>query len=108
MKKTILTLAATAAALVGVSGTATAAPFQSVNQRQAALMSRIDQGIRNGALTRSEASSLRQRFVQIQRLEQQYRRGGLSLAERRDLERRLDALTASIRVQKHDRDGRRR
>ncbi|HEY0414093.1 MAG TPA: hypothetical protein VGD66_13230 [Allosphingosinicella sp.] len=108
MKKTILTLAATAAALVSLSAPAAAAPFQSVDQRQANLFGRIDQGMRSGALTRSEAATLRVRFARLQRLERQYRRGGLTLAERRDLDRRFDALSNSIRAQKHDRDVRRR
>ena len=105
MKKTILTLAATAAALTGLTGTANAAPFGgNVNQREAQIAQRIDQGIRSGALTRGEAMNLRVRLDRIQRLEQAYRRGGLSFAERRDLDRRLDALSASVRVDKHDRD----
>jgi hypothetical protein len=109
MKKTILTLAATAAALTGLAGTANAAPFGgNVNQKEAQIAQRIDQGIRSGALTRGEAGNLRVRLNQIQRLEQGYRRGGLNMSERRDLDRRLDALSASVRVNKHDRDVRRR
>ena len=102
MKKIVLGLAA-AATLVGVAGPASAAPWQSVNQQQARLDQRIDQGVRSGALTRNEAQRLRARFVQIQRLEQQYRRGGLTVRERRDLEQRLANLQRSIRVQKRDR-----
>jgi hypothetical protein len=109
MKKMILTLAATAAALAGLTGTANAAPFGgNVNQKEAQITQRIDQGVRNGALTRNEAQNLRVRLGQIQRLEQSYRRGGLNLRERSDLDRRLDALSASVRVDKHDRDFRRR
>jgi hypothetical protein len=109
MKKMILTLAATAAALTGLAGTAQAAPFGgNVNQKEAQIAMRIDQGIRSGALTRGEAMNLRLRLAQVQRLEQAYRRGGLNMAERRDLDRRLDALSASVRVDKHDRDFRRR
>jgi hypothetical protein len=108
MKKIILTLAATAAALTGLTGTATAAPFGgNVNQKEAQIAQRIDQGIRNGALTRSEARNLQVRLAQIQRLEQAYRRGGLNMNERRDLDRRLDALSMSVRVDRHDRDFRR-
>ncbi|HEX4738604.1 MAG TPA: hypothetical protein VH331_13690 [Allosphingosinicella sp.] len=109
MKKTILTLAATAVALTGLAGTANAAPFGgNVNQKEAQIAMRIDQGIRSGALTRGEAQNLRIRLAQVQRLEQVYRRGGLTLRERSDLDRRLDALSASVRVDKHDRDFRRR
>ena len=109
MKKTILTLAATAAAFTGLTGTANAAPFGgNVNQKEAQIAQRIDQGVRTGALTRGEARNLRIRLAQIQRLEQVYRRGGLNMNERRDLDRRLDALSVSVRVDKHDRDFRRR
>ena len=68
---------------------------------------RIDQGMQSGALTRGEARNLRIRLAQIQRLEQVYRRGGLNMNERRDLDRRLAALSASVRVDKHDRQFRR-
>jgi hypothetical protein len=105
MKKMILTLAAAAAALTGLAGTAQAAPFGgNINQKEAQIAMRIDQGISSGALTRGEALNLRVRLGQIQRLEQAYRRGGLDMAERRDLDRRLDALSVSVRVDKHDRD----
>ncbi len=107
MKKTILTLAATAAALTGLTGTANAAPFGNVNQKEAQITQRINQGVRSGALTRGEARTLQIRLAQIQRLEQVYRRGGLNLRERSDLNRRLDALSASVRVNKHDRQFRR-
>jgi len=106
MKKIILGLTATAAALVGVAGPAQAAHWQSINQRQANLYQRIDQGIRTGALTRNEAGKLRARFATLQRLEQHYRRGGLSIGERRDLEQRFATLSWNIRVQKHDRQHR--
>ncbi|HEX5183419.1 MAG TPA: hypothetical protein VFW19_09745 [Allosphingosinicella sp.] len=107
--KTILTFAAAAAALTGLAGTADAAPFGgNINQREAQIESRIDQGIRSGALTRGEAAGLRMRLGQVERLERNYRRGGLSFAERSDLNRRLDALSASVRVDKHDLQFRRR
>ena len=41
---------------------ASAAPWQSINQRQARIEGRIDQGIRSGALTRREAVNLRTEF----------------------------------------------
>jgi Ni/Co efflux regulator RcnB len=107
MKKFVLAAAASAAALVSFAGAADAAQFQSINQRQAQLNQRIQQGVRSGALSRQETVQLRNRFAQLQRLEQQYRRGGLTLAERRDLDRRFNALAASIRIQKNDRNFRR-
>ena len=72
------------------------------------LEARINQGIRSGALTRREAVQLRAQFRGIANLEARYRasRPGLTMAERRDLDRRFDALERSIRIQKNDRDDR--
>jgi hypothetical protein len=77
--------------------------WQSINQRQASLDSRIDQGVRNGALTRPEAVRLRSEFRYIANLEARYRASnGLQQWERADLDRRFDVLSAKIRIQKHD------
>ncbi len=100
-----------ATAVAAVPATAAPAPryapqqWQSINQRQANIDRRIDQGVRNGALNRAEASRLRIQFRDLNRLEAQYRRsgGGLSLAERRDLDRRFDRLSQRVYTQKHDR-----
>ena len=81
--------------------------WQNINARQARLDARIDQGIRSGSLNRREAVRLRTQFRDLARLESRYRAtNGLSLGERRDLDRRFDALSARIRVQKNDRQGR--
>ena len=98
------TIALAAAAASLVPGVAAARPWQSINHRQANLFQRIDQGARGGGLTRAEAQRLRNRFWSIARLETRYRRTGrsLSLWERRDLDRRFDALSRSIRYQRHD------
>ncbi|MEP9401397.1 hypothetical protein [Sphingomonas sp. VNH70] len=106
MKKFAMILAA-----AGVAATALPAAaqpgWQSINQRQAQIERRIDQGIRSGALSRREAVNLRAEFRQIASLEQRYRRSnGLSLAERRDLQRRFDALSYKVRVDKNDRNNR--
>jgi hypothetical protein len=81
----------------------------SINQRQANLFARIEQGVRNGALTRAEAERLRAEFNQILGMERAYRASGnvLTVAERADLDRRMNALSARIFVQKHDRQDRR-
>jgi hypothetical protein len=115
MKKFTLMLAGLGIAASAVPMTAAiAAPapafqsWQTINSRQANLNARINQGIRSGALTRNEAARLRADFNNLARLEAQYRRSrpGLTLAERRDLDRRFDALSARIRIQKHDRQHR--
>jgi hypothetical protein len=118
MKKFTLMLAGLGIAAAAVPATAIAAPaphaasyqsgWQNINARQARLDARINQGIRSGALTRAEATRLRTDFRQLARLEARYRSGGLSLRERADLDRRFDALSARVRIQKNDRQDRRR
>jgi hypothetical protein len=105
----ILTAAVAAATLgLTVAAPASAAPWQSINQRQSNLYNRIEQGVRSGALNRAEAGRLRTQFTQLARLEGQYRRsGGLSMRERADLDRRFDGLSSRIRAQKHDAQTRR-
>jgi hypothetical protein len=115
MKKFSLIIASLGIAAAAVPATAFAAPapapafqgaWQNINARQARLDTRIDQGIRSGALSRREAVSLRAEFNALVRLEAQYRRSrpGLTIAERRDLDRRFDALSAKIRIEKNDRN----
>ncbi|WP_029417110.1 hypothetical protein [Brevundimonas bacteroides] len=81
--------------------------WQPINVRQANLDRRIDIGLRNGQLSRREASRLRGDFNSLLRLEAGYRRGGLTAWERADLDRRFDRLSAQIRVERRDRDHRR-
>ncbi|MDB5420583.1 MAG: hypothetical protein JWR59_530 [Brevundimonas sp.] len=81
--------------------------WQSINQRQAQLDRRIDQGVRSGSLSRREATRLRGEFNSLARLEANYRRGGLSSWERNDLDRRFDRLSAQIRNERRDNDNRR-
>jgi len=105
--KTMSAMMAASITVLSLSAAAQAAPWQSINQRQANLENRIDNGVRNGSLTRREATRLRNQFYHLERLERQYRRGGLSWSERRDLDRRFDRLSAQIRFQKHDAQNRR-
>ncbi|HEX8554250.1 MAG TPA: hypothetical protein VF695_06050 [Sphingomonas sp.] len=87
---------------------ASAQSWQGINARQARLDQRIDRGIQNGTLNRREATRLRADFRGLARLESQYRRSnGLSQAERRDLDRRFDALSQRVRFERNDRQGRR-
>lgn len=105
MKKFALMLAGLGVAMTALP--AAAQPWQSVNQRQAQIERRINQGIRNGSLSRREAVNLRAEFRQIANLEQRYRRSnGLSMQERRDLDRRMTALSNKVRIDRHDRNGR--
>ena len=102
MKKLIVGLTAGIAALASFAGTANAAPWQPINQRETRLEMQIQHGIRTGALTRIEAARLTDRLYGVERLEQNFRRGGLTPAERRVLDQRFDALERSIRLQMAD------
>lgn len=120
MKKIIASLAAVAA-VTAVAAPAAAQPWdygrhgydreyrdhdrggwQNINQRQARIDRRIDQGVRRGQLTRREADQLRREFWGIARLEQRYRHNGLSSWERADLDRRFDRLEARLRWERQD------
>ncbi|MET0182739.1 MAG: hypothetical protein ABW199_07630 [Caulobacterales bacterium] len=106
MKKFLL-LAAAGATLALTAPAASAAPgWQPINQRQANIEFRIDQGVRTGDLTRSEARRLRSEFNDLERLETRYRSGGLNGWERNDLDRRFDALSRQVRFERHDRQDR--
>lgn len=110
MQRKNIILATLAAAIAFTTPmAANAAPWQNINQRQQQLDRRIDQGVRSGALNRNEATRLRTEFRSLNGLEQQYRRSGgvFTARERADLDRRFDALSARIKIQKHDRQHRR-
>lgn len=107
MKRALLALTALAT-VAAAPLAAQAAPWQSVNQRQANLEQRINQGIRSGQITRPEAARLRGEFRSISRLEASYRRSnGLSMRERADLDARFDRLSRQVMAEKHDRHDRR-
>jgi len=67
---------------------------------------RIDNGARNGTLTREEASRLRSEYQFLVQLEQNYRRGGLTNQEKMDLNRRFELLAAKVKWEKRDWDRR--
>ena len=75
-----------------------------IEQRKVQLDRRIDQGLRNGQLTRAEAMRLRNDFNAVARVEARYRVNGLSNWERADLDRRFDAISDAIRWERRDRD----
>jgi hypothetical protein len=104
MKRIVMSLLCASAVLAIAPAAAQAAPWMSINQRQANLEQRIDQGVRSGELTRREAVRLRSEFGSLNRLEARYRRSGgrLDMRERADLDRRFERLSAQVRSQKHD------
>ena len=104
MKTLTISLAALGIAAAALPATAAnAQPWQTINQRQRNLDARIDQGVRNGALTRAEAMRLRGEFRGLANLEARYRRGGLDQWERNDLNRRFDMLSQRVRWDKNNR-----
>jgi hypothetical protein len=111
MKRVILSLIA-AASLAGAAVPAFAqgprpGDWQPLAQRQDNIEHRIDDGMRSGQLTRREARGLRDQFHDLLRLEERYRRDGMTPRERADLERRYDALSERVRFDRHNDDFRR-
>ncbi|HEY0621566.1 hypothetical protein [Sphingomonas sp.] len=107
MKKIALLIAGLGIAAATVpAASAQQANWWGINQRQAQLDQRIDRGVRSGQLNRREAARLRAEFRSIANLEYRYRRSapGLTMAERRDLDRRFDVLARKIRWERRDWD----
>jgi hypothetical protein len=74
-----------------------------VNARQHQQQHRINEGLRQGELTRREYGRLQHEAAQIRREERAYRADGhLSRGERRELHRELDDLSRDIRRERHD------
>ena len=79
---------------------------QPLGQRRAALLARIDAGVRDGSLTRNEADRLRSDYDQLVRLESQYSADGrLSAEERADLRDRYAALSQRVGDERNDAQG---
>ena len=122
MKKALIPVLAIAAASVAVPAAAqnhdrydrhdryeqNRGGWQSISQRKYQLDRRIDVGIRDGALSRREARGLQNELNRLIRLERSYMRGGLTRWERNDLDRRYDRLAVQVRIERRDRDNRRR
>lgn len=104
MKSALFSLAALSA-LAAVPALAHAQAW-TINERQASLDARIDAGVRQHTLTAAEAASLRGEFQNIARLETSYKASapGLTDQEKADLNRRFDALSARIKVDRADND----
>lgn len=103
MQRTLIGLLTATALTAAIPAVASA---QTINERQNSLFSRIEAGTRSGQLTPREADALRADFYALARLEADYRasRPGLTDAERADLNRRFDALSARIRFDRNDND----
>jgi len=81
--------------------------WQQIAQRKYNLDRRINQGERNRSLSRREAIRLRSELNALVNLERNYLRGGLTIRERADLDRRYDRLSVQVRAERRDRDNRR-
>ncbi|MGX1588571.1 hypothetical protein [Brevundimonas diminuta] len=81
--------------------------WRSIHQRKYNLDRRIDQGVRTRQLSVREASRLKSELNSLVRLERAYQRDGLSRRERMELDHRYDALSAKIRYERRDHNGRR-
>ncbi|HYE43256.1 MAG TPA: hypothetical protein VEA15_07660 [Caulobacteraceae bacterium] len=84
------------------------ADFEPISRRIPALEQRIEIGIRNGQLTRAEATQLRQDLRELERLEDSYRRseGRLETREKADLDRRFNIIRTRIFNERTDNDTR--
>ncbi len=76
--------------------------WRPIDQRQQALAARIDAGVRNAQLTRGEADRLRAEYRAVADLEAFYRKDGLSLSERADLDLRFDRLSSRVGGERRD------
>jgi hypothetical protein len=118
--KHLLIAASAVAALTAASAPAFAQPYfghdrpgygvRDIDDREASIADRIDEGERRGDLNRWEARRLRYELQGIRNLEARYRhngynRGGrwLSDGERADLQRRLDHLSGQVFRERRDR-----
>lgn len=81
--------------------------WRPIQQRLANIDRRIDQGVRNGRLSRREAQSLQAELNYVARLQRSYQSGGLSARERRDIDLRLDRVEQRLRYERRDDDRRR-
>jgi hypothetical protein len=71
-----------------------------IAQRGQWLEQRIDQGARQGTLSRREVRGLRQELTDLETTEARYRRGGLQNWEMADLDKRFDLLASRIRYER--------
>lgn len=102
MNKLLIATAATAAlaaaAPLAAQSQIDASGGAGIENRIVQLQTRIDAGIRSGAIDRREARSLRRDIRALRNLEYQYRAGGLSREERAELRERVRLLRQNVRT----------
>lgn len=101
MKPLHLTLATTAALLLGAGGAA-AQSWRDFDSRLDNLENRIERGAERGELTRGEAYELRNAVDDLDDLEDRYQIGGYSAWELEDLDGRIDALSRRLGMDRTD------
>jgi predicted exporter len=72
--------------------------WQPLSSRAADVASRIQAGVATGSLSDETADQLRGQFKALMNLEDDYRKTGLTLNQREDLQARYDTLVARISV----------
>jgi hypothetical protein len=73
--------------------------WDNLGQRRARFEQRLNRAVQDRRLTTTQARNLRMEFNRIARLEQQYRRNGLTVAERADIDARMDRLQTTMRAE---------
>ncbi len=116
MKKIILGIVALPVLAIATPAAAQYNPNyqnQYANQGNANLSARIDQlrvrlqaGVQNRSITRSEAAPIREQIRQLNQLERQYGANGLSGQERADLQRRIRIVRQQLRIADNGANGR--
>jgi len=77
----------------------------SINDREARIRARIDRGINDGRITKSEARRLYRQLASIEAKEHSYKSDGrLSYREEAQLKHDLDSLAQNVQVQLRDED----
>jgi len=80
---------------------------QSVDERQARIAHRIQEGLQGGGLTRREARQLERQLNATEHKERAFEADGrLSGRERAELHRELDVVAQRLRFERHDDDRR--
>lgn len=85
---------------IGLRDSDRADEWVAIGQRQPNLATRIDAGVRNGAISALEAAQLRSEYQSLLRLETTYGQGGLTVSEQADLDSRYDSLRQRIRSER--------
>ena len=93
------------AAAIAASALTAAVPAMAqsyVNDYGSTIEHRIDAGLRSGSLSYGEASMLRSRLRDLQRMQARYQRGGLTGEEAHDLNVRYDRLSDQVHSRRED------